>query len=311
MSVSYFALRRLSPFHGTIQVVEAGEGRAFSLDGIRWTVQLLSQQALRQPVWGNIGPASAERRYFNFASWSSKGGMVRRPVNPSLGDQSSHPALGALLVALDTMPPIPFPLADTLELWLLHREDAMPLALLRSMKGHTPPPGVYSADWRAFPPEDRGFFSPGLLELAAGDSRHADPQQHAAQLTALVGQEAGRPRCLQWFRRDAQGGGIGLQGQRLRPELEGRFLPRTDFPELLLSEAWPEDGRILVQDYLDWQAPRLLTLPGLAHTTRRRLERAAVRRPMLLYHCRKLIPEVLEREVMEPALVQAVLRHTA
>jgi hypothetical protein len=105
MNIRYFGLHRLSPFQVTIQVVESGEGRAFSLDGTRWTVQLLSQQALRQPLWGNIGPASAERRYFGFARWSPKGGIVRLPVDPSLGDQSRHPALEALLAPWTRCPP--------------------------------------------------------------------------------------------------------------------------------------------------------------------------------------------------------------
>jgi hypothetical protein len=72
----------------------------------------------------------------------------------------------------------------------------------------------------------------------------------------MVGQAVGRPACLQWFRRDAQGGSVGLQGQRLGPALEGRFLSRADFPELLPGETWPDDtDRILVRDYLNWQAP--------------------------------------------------------
>ncbi len=97
---SFFSLRRLSSFRGTIQVVELRDGRAFSLDGASWTIQLLSQSPIRETVWGNIGPAHSGRRYFTYARWTGVGRLARLPIAPSLGDQSRHPAVGPLLTAL-------------------------------------------------------------------------------------------------------------------------------------------------------------------------------------------------------------------
>ncbi|HLD13175.1 MAG TPA: hypothetical protein VJB18_00485, partial [Burkholderiales bacterium] len=38
--VRYYSLRRLSPYQGTVQVVELPGFRAMSADGITWTVQM-------------------------------------------------------------------------------------------------------------------------------------------------------------------------------------------------------------------------------------------------------------------------------
>lgn len=312
MAVRHFALRRLSPFQGTLQVVEVPEGRAFSLDGIRWAVQLLSEQALRQPVWGNIGPASSERRYFGYGKWSKKAGLVRVPVNPSLGDPSRHPALGPLLNALEDMPRLPFPLADALELWLLDRADGHPIALVKSMTGASPPPSLGCPVWLAVSADERSFFSPALAKRTGQDAALSDRQDHAALLTDLVARGTGKPPRAQWFLRNAEGGGRGLNSSVADKILKGRRLDREDFPELLLREQWPtERDRALVRDYLDWQAPSLLTLPHLDRMTRLRLERAATRRPLLLYRYRKLIPEFADRGTVDPALVEAVLRQSA
>ena len=120
----YYALRRLSPFLGTVQVVEVADGRAISGDGRRWQIEVLSQAPVRQPLWGDIGPASSERRFFTYGLWTHDDGIERVPVNPVLGDQSRHPALVPLLHALEHMPPAPFALEDRLELWLLDKKQS-------------------------------------------------------------------------------------------------------------------------------------------------------------------------------------------
>lgn len=56
------------------------------------------------------------------------------------------------------------------------------------------------------------------------------------------------------------------------------------------------------------QAPALLTLPDLSRDSRRRLESLAAQRPLALYRYRKLLPDIIDRKLMEAAWVQAVLR---
>lgn len=191
-AAGFFSLRRLSPFRGTIQVVEVPDGRAFSLDGIDWTVQLLSKNPIRESVWGNIGPANSERRYFNYARWTGAGRLARMPIDPSLGDQSQHPALAPLFAALENPPTLPFPPADQLELWLLDKDERLPLALVQSATGTEPPLTRVSPGWRALPAEDRDFRSPGLMQQAPGNKAAQDHHQHRVLLEKLIGRTAGQ-----------------------------------------------------------------------------------------------------------------------
>ena len=297
----YYGLRRVNPFLGTLQVVEVPEARALSPNGSRWQVELLSQAAVRQPLWADIGPASAERRFFTYGLWSRQTGMRRLPVNPMLGDQSIHPGLGPLLQALEGMPALPFPSADRLELWLLDREDR-PLALVSAMRAEVPPTLPYAPAWRPLP---------GVEDSA---SRAADEPGPPAgeRVERLISAEAGTPARAQWVRRLEGGHGAGLGGFRLGSGLEGRRLAREDFPELLVREAWPQPAeRELVAALVAWQAPPLLTLGDLTAATRARLERIAARRPLALYRQRRLIPTVIDRRTIDAALVEAVIRTTA
>jgi hypothetical protein len=300
----YFAVRRLEPFRGTLQLVEVHEARALSADGRQWQVELLTVNAHRQPVWGNIGPSSLERRFFTYGVWQEGAEVLRVPVNPVLGDQSGHPSLAPLLAALQSMPPLPFALADTLELWLLDGAAGLPLALVRSLTARTAPPLPRAPVWQGAPWNDTSFVSPTLV--AAGQQG-----SHRERLAELVQASAGQPARAQWFQRDADGAGLGLDGYRLAPEHRDRRLGAEAFPELLLREQWPvgEDAA-LVADFLDWLAPALLTLPRISRASRGRLERAAARRAAVLYRYRRLLPEVVEPTVITPALVEAVVRQT-
>jgi len=308
----FFGLRRLSPFRGTMQVVELADARAFSLDGIGWTIQLLSEDPVRETVWGNIGPASSERRYFTYARWAGAGKLARVPIDPSLGDQSRHPGLAPLLAALDALPTLPFPPEDGLELWLLDKDEGLPLALVQSARGAELPTAKGSQSWRALPVEERDFHSPRLMQQAPEDRIAQDRSRHRGHLEKLIARTAGQPAQLQWFWRDPEGGGEGRGGVHLGGICEQRALPADVFPELLVRERWPqENDRVLVGDYLRWLAPLLLTLPHLRRGTRERLELAASRRATVLYQYRKLIPEIANVEVVRPALVEAVIRRSA
>lgn len=92
--IDYYGIRRLSPYLGIIQVVDAGRVRAFSTDGTRWQVRRVSSDETP----GTSPEISAE----------------------------------AMRAAIDRRPPMPFPQRDRFELWLLDRSDHQPLALLKS-----------------------------------------------------------------------------------------------------------------------------------------------------------------------------------
>jgi hypothetical protein len=294
----YYGLRRLNPFLGSLEVVAVPGARGISPNGSRWQVELLSETAVRQPLWADIGPASAERRFFTYGVWSAREGLKRLPVNPILGDQSGHPALESLLAALEAMPGLPFPTTDRLELWLLDRAERLPLALVLALTSAAPPTMPFPPAWRSARPEP-----------AARQADDGPGPPPAEQVERLVNAAAGSPALAQWFLRDASGGGLGLSGFRLDPGLPGRSLPREAFPELLLREDWARaEDREEVAALLAWQAPLLLTLPDLPRSARARLEPLAARRPLTLYRQRRLLPDVLDRPLLEAALVRAVIQ---
>ncbi len=306
----FFSVRRLNPFQGTLQVVQGEQARAFSLDGARWQVQLLTEKPLADPPWGGIGrPLHRQRRYFAYGVWSARDGMKRVPVDPVVGDPSRHPALPAMLERLERLPEPPFPARDRFELWLLAEGDGEPLALIAS-RTHPPEPAPPPAlDWWPVSTEDTAFHSESLA--AAGDTPPGTP--HWQVLAEQVRRRVGQPVRAQWFRREADGSGKGMEGVHLAAGWVGRRLPATAFPATLLAPGgWPDAlQQRLVAEFTDWLAPLLLTLPGLPRGERGRLERCAVRRPLLLFACRRLIPEIVQPDLVEPALVEAQLRFSA
>jgi len=49
-----FAVRRLNPFVGVLQVIETPESRATTSNGVVWHIEL---QALREASWGSLNAA--------------------------------------------------------------------------------------------------------------------------------------------------------------------------------------------------------------------------------------------------------------
>ena len=100
-----------------------------------------------------------------------------------------------------------------------------------------------------------------------------------------------------------------MHGLRLEDALIDRVLTPHDFPELLLRERWDDEIEAgLVRDYHDWLSPSLLTHSGLSRATRDRLERAACAQAERLYRVRGLLPEIVNKDLIDVALVEAMLR---
>jgi hypothetical protein len=213
-----------------------------------------------------------------------------------------------LLDALKKQPPVPFPIRDRFELWLLNNETRKPLALLKTCYKAHDMERVNDPHWRPFLMTDTGFVSPTLREAERGKPQRGWPMPHRDQLESQVN-VASRPMpAAQWFERQSDGSGTGRKGLRLSDEEIGRTLAKEDFPELLISENWGDDTKSgLACDYHDWYAASLLVHQNLSRTTRERLERAACRRPQTLLSSYPLIPEILDEESMEVALVSAKL----
>lgn len=283
--VRYYSVRLLAPYRGTIQVVDLPGFRALSADGETWRVQVLGRGA----------------RFSSQGVWRADGS----------GSFIETERTRACIEALRVRPPLPFPLADSLELWLLDARHRLPLALLGSTLPERSPPPVTKIAWQAAFAEEHDFIAPSLERGALRDARLL-PMPHREVLARCIQKEAGVTPRAQWFRRLPDGGGTGLAGCRLDPALVGRQLAPEDFPELLVREHWENEREAqLVRDYHDWQSPRLLTHTTLRRATRDRLERAACSYPERLYAVRQLLPEILNPDLVKVALVEACLRRSA
>ncbi|UCE88804.1 MAG: hypothetical protein JSW10_10840 [Pseudomonadota bacterium] len=284
----------MHPFLGVTQIVRTPVGRASSVDGTGW--QLRVRVAVPQLRWSVLDrPRSAEREVL-FGAWSAHDGLVRVPLNPAIDhDQASERADSLLAALASCHDKVPFSRADNYELWLLDKEDALPLALLLSATEEPPPSPDWPLHWHASRRDENGF--------ATAESRE--------RLIRLVSARAGHPPCAQWVQRDA-GGGSGLHGVGLAGPLRARRLPAEVFPGLTLREQWPEeDDRTLVQDYLEWLAPYLLMLSEMDDAVRDRLEHAARRRALAVEQCHRLYPRILNPELIESARVEAMMRRSS
>ena len=284
-SIIYYSLRSLSPYQGTIQVVETDGFRALSRDGETWRIRVRGSKG-RRAVHG---------------SWREQDGDLFEIEHAQHGFEM-----------LRNRPKTPFPRRDTVELWLLDAEALLPLALLRSLVPEQEPTRVTEAVWLAGYRDDESFYAPSLAAAGLLSTDKKTHIAHAEVLSRCVRAAAGSIPRAQWFRREPDGSGSGLVGLNLSAGLQGRLLDARQFTELLVREAWPiESHEKLVRDYHDWQAPYLLTHSDLAKNTRERLELAACHQAERLYDVRHLLPEVVNKERVDAAMVEAVIRRTA
>lgn len=280
----YYSMRRFSPYQGTVQVVETAGFRAMSSDGLTWRVQFLKQRT----------------RLSSYALWRADGS----------GNLIETGRTSEFIEALRNHPPLPFPPTDNLELWLLDVKQHRPLAILASTLSHINPPRAVDTVWHAALEGDDSFVAPSLSAVGS-HGVSPSPISHCEVLSRCVQKAAGPLDRAQWFRREQDGSGTGLHGNRLDAAQVGRKLERDEFPGLLLREEWDDEReKNLVHDYHDWQAPNLLTHRNLTHATRDRLEHAACRQAEKLYKIRHFLPEIVNTDLLNVAFVEAVIRRS-
>jgi hypothetical protein len=128
----------------------------------------------------------------------------------------------------------------------------------------------------------------------------------AGRVESLVNRRGGTSPSRQWFLRQPDGSGQGVEGWHLPTELKQRRLPPEAFPPFLLREDWTDPGHgDWVGQYQARMAPRLLALPGLAPESRRRLEALAWENPELVSQLYRQYPLVLDRDGLKVALIKA------
>ncbi len=274
----YYALRRVNPYRGVIQIVEAGEVTAHSFDGLTWHLRA-------DDGYGWVRPTGI---------WIEGEGLKAGHVD-NLGD---------ILPALETRPALPFPLVDSQELWLLDKESGLPLALLACDREGVRHSEQAEGEWHPFVESFTGFHSPALAEL--------EQPRHRERLARQVNQIARPYSAAQWFQRDPAGEGVGFSGLRIPHEWQGRHLPAAAFPELLVRETG--NSRLensVIADYHAWLAPILLSWPRLSVATRARLEILACEKPRWLARIHRLLPVMADAPRIQAALVAARLEQAA
>lgn len=296
MAVEAYSKRSLQPFDGLIQVLECQAGRALSLDGKTWQLQVGVELASKP--WSAFEAPTLRQSFVAYGNWSQEHGIRRLPLNPLVDTAVAREQAEQVLSDLKpTLVDFPFPPGDPFELWLLDPSDLLPLALLgsgraRPDKGHRP-----AVRWKAFP-----LHQDPLLR---GPTPDGEPPL-ANRMEALVNRRGGTSPAVQWFLRQPDGSGHGLHGWHVHPELEQRDLPAAAFPASLLRGDWPDpDQDRLVTRYQQRMAPRLLTLAGQGTEARRRMEALAWQQPELVNQLYRQYPLVLDREGLKVTLVKA------
>ena len=304
-----YSLRRVNPFEGVVQVLEIDAARAISRDGVEWEIQIEAESP--NTLWGSLNAGTAVRRFFRFGLWSRKRGLWRLPVNPILNVGEMLAVSDALLAVLQaSLDEVPFSPADRFELWLLDTQ-ALPLALLATTDHAERLPDLRPQPWQAAPLTDHGFHSTALECEPTHPGELDNPRRHATTVEALIRQAAGHAPLQQWFERAPTGHGRGLP-HRVPAALVGRELPPECFPELPWRERWDSHrDDALIADYVEWSAPRLLTLHGLSDATRARLEAAARQQALAVDALFPLYPRILDHGFVDAARVEACLRRAA
>lgn len=298
----HYAVRRVNPFEGVLEVVETHNARAYSPNGHIWQVQVIAERP--DHTWRSFSHVAPIEQFFNFGLWDSEGGLQKIPANPVMDIGAMTTAADALTRILsDLQSSLPFKLIDDHECWATDYHGN-PVALLATTENPAQIGDMRVARWQASRLADHGFRSPSLEAAGIPATGHLGPRQHAEHLERQV-RQLGQHKT--WFRRLADG-----RGERLDHPKGGQPIEAARFPALGLKTDWPdEQTRDLAADYLDWQAPRLLVLSGLSGDQRRALEKAACRQAEELAASYRLIPCIIDTKAIEAARVEAKLRRAA
>lgn len=276
-AVHSYAVRRVNPFRGVMQVVKAEEGRALSCNGIVWEIL----------VRASLGsPGDNTKTYYRFGMWSMKDGLMKRSNSP-VPDEDYFELVSKCEALIEYvrehLHQLPFELEDDLELWLFDKDDQRPLALLSSLTVDASVPSPAPKFWSA------------CLGVNGSASQRRFPQ--AYELETQVSQRAGFNIKKAWVKRLPGGEGV--------IENTGRAISADQFPVLLLEENWADDAQQQrAYEYLQWISPSLLTLQHLDIDTRVRLENSLTVQAISIEHHWHLYPEIIDQKLLKAARVQ-------
>jgi len=301
MSVECFAQRLLNPYRGVMHTIRYASAEAVTLDGLHWDIYV-SNDALLEGLEINRWTQVTDIRY---GSWSLAHGLKRGAIYPS-DDFLRLEEMGAMVYEHLTRvhQQVPFKLQDHFELWLLDSAQ-QPLALLSSVLQQEAMALEESIEWRAGYTAAELFCSPALQQISSTD------EPAAAYLTRYINRCAGPAPTAQWFRRQADGSGVGLGCIGADHTLSGRRMAAQGFPPLLLAATGHDAAHTaLIADYLAWQAPWLLSLPRMENALRQQLEQQARQYALSVEKHHRLYPEIIDQQGIKAALVEALMRRS-
>jgi len=283
--IKAYALRRVNPFLGVLQVIETTGGRAVSSNGVVWEIELRTE---RSGMWGSLNKHIKEAVYYRFGLWSAEEGLVNRPLAPHLDRDPLTIQCDILIKCIEErLQYLPFKLIDNRELWLFDKDQQQPLALLASLKDGDKAPSPEPKYWKS------------CLGANGVASQYRYPG--ATELEKLVERTASTNICTYWVNREDDGSG--------KLQRNGESIKSNDFPRFLLSENWSNDEALsLVNDYIAWIAPSLLSLQHLAEAERDRLERNLNVQAVSIEHHWQLYPDVVDEKRLKAARVQCRLQ---
>ena len=282
-----YAIRRVNPFLGVLQVIETDGGRAVSSNGVVWEIELRTE---RSGMWGSLNQHIKEAVYYRFGLWSAEEGLVNRPLAPHLDRDPLTIQCDILIKCIEErLQYMPFRLIDDRELWLFDKDRQQPLALLASQKQGDKPLSPEPKYWKS------------CLGANGVASQYRYPQ--ATQLEKLVERSASTNIFKYWINREADGSGT--------LEHNGQTIRENDLPCFLLSESWSNDEALsLVNDYIAWIAPSLLSLQHLGEAERDRLESHLNVQAVSIEHHWHLYPDVVDEKKLKAARVQCRLQRS-
>jgi hypothetical protein len=295
MAVECYAQRLLNPYRGTMHTIKYEAAEAVTLDGVHWDIYV-SNDTLLQGLEANRWTQITDIR---FGAWSAQTGLKRGPIYPS-DDFLLMEEMGAIVYQYLTQVhhKVPFPPRDHFELWLLDA-DGQPLALLNSVVEEQDIDLEAPIEWRA------GYIA---RDHFISDARTDTKSPASEQLARCVNTRAGPQPLAQWFRREPDGAGIGLQVVGGAGSLVGRHLQAAAFPPLLLATNWMDaTHKRLAADFHAWQAPWLLALPHIDTTLRGELEQHARHQAEVVEKLHRLYPAIVDQKTIKAALVEAVI----
>lgn len=285
--VNQYAVRRVNPFLGVLQVVETLGGRALSTNGVTWRIELLAE---RHGGWGSLEKHNATMAFYRYGVWSQADGLVCLPRSPQMNHAALAEQAERLIACVRcATEDLPFALRDDRELWLFDEREHKPLALLAT----------------AITENNAAQCKPTYWSACTRKSGPADQERfpESRKLEERVKRRAGFNSYKRWVVRDAAGGGT------IAGEYEG--IESEQFPVFLLREDWENDeDEAMLRAYFNWIAPALLTLQQLSDADRMRLEPHLLGRSISIEYHWRLFPKIIDQNILTVARTQSLLQHS-